>query len=65
MGEPIRLLRYLNILTGAGLMIGSFIVTTTSAAMVNNLVCGLMVPVLSLPRGTIRQSFGSWDRFVR
>lgn len=64
MGEPARLLRYLNVIVGVFLIIGGLFVGGT-AGLINDLGCGLAVAALSIPKGRIRESFGSWDRFVR
>jgi len=32
---------------------------------INSLPAGLVVAALALPRGPIREHFGSWDRLVR
>lgn len=66
MGEPLRVGRYLNLLfaliMGGGVW---FLSGAGLAAQVNGTVVALIVAVLSIPRGPIRESFGSWDKFVR
>jgi len=65
MGEPVRILRYLNIPAAAAVMVGAFLTEGGMAATINALVAGLFIAGLSIPRGTVRERFGSWDRFVR
>lgn len=65
MGEPVRLLRYLNVLAGAALAIGSLFIGDGIAATAHGIVFGIAAAGLSLPRGKIMESFGSWNRFVR
>ena len=65
MGEPVRLLRYLNVIAGAALVVGSFIIGGGTVAITNGIVSGVAVAGLSIPRGKIMESFGTWDRFVR
>jgi len=36
----------------------------STGGLINDLFVGMAVAALSLPRGRISESFGSWDRFV-
>ncbi|WP_027714174.1 vitamin K epoxide reductase family protein [Desulfuromonas sp. TF] len=66
MGEPVRVGRYLNVAVGLAVGACPFLLTgASSAGRINDLLVGLAVIALSLPRGKIRESFGAWDRFVR
>lgn len=65
MGEPVRLLRYLNVIAGAALVVGSFFIGGGTVAIANGIFFGVAVAGLSIPRGKIIESFGTWDRFVR
>lgn len=65
MGEPLRSLRYLNLVMAAVLVGGSFFTGSGPLTTGANTVCALVLAGLSLPRGTVRESFGSWDRFIR
>ena len=65
MGEPVRILRYLNIPAAAAFIIGGFLTGGSTAATIHAVVVAAIIAGLSIPRGTVRESFGSWDRFVR
>jgi nucleoside-diphosphate-sugar epimerase len=60
-----RAARYLNVLFGIALLIVPWILDGGSLlADVASVVAGLLLIVLALPRGRIRHSYGSWDRFI-
>ncbi len=61
----VRLARFLNLLMGLVLLFAPFMVETTAAGLVLSLLCGLALIALSIPRGSVHSSFGSWDRFIR
>jgi len=66
MGEPIRMVRYLNVLLGFGVAVAPWALRGVSGpAAVTSAVLGLAVAVLALPRGEIRERYGPWQRFVR
>jgi hypothetical protein len=65
MGEPLRSGRSLNPLLGLAIAVVPWMADgTPTAARVSALLVGLAVVALSLPRGPIRESYGSWDRWV-
>ncbi|MDV6030722.1 MAG: vitamin K epoxide reductase family protein [Phycisphaera sp. RhM] len=66
MGEVIRLGRYLNVALAMALAVGPWLLgdTSTGYAMTATIV-GIGVAVLSIPRGRIEQTYGSWDQFIR
>jgi hypothetical protein len=49
---------------GAGLIAAPFVLGADLPGTVNSLVCGLGLIVLSRPRGTIQQRYGTWDRLI-
>jgi uncharacterized membrane protein len=64
--EVVRAFRLLNPLLALWLVIGPWIITgATAAAQWNDVVAGLAVFALTLPRGPVRQQYAGWDRFVR
>jgi hypothetical protein len=66
MGEPIRFLRYLNLLLGVAVAVAPWVfggADFSSAVAVS--VLGLAAAVLALPRGSIQERYGLWHRFVR
>jgi hypothetical protein len=62
--EVMRSLRFLNIFLGLALMITPFIFSAGIASMFTTLICGLALIALSLPRGKVAGSYGTWNRFV-
>jgi hypothetical protein len=66
MGEPVRLVRYFNVLLGLGVAVAVWFIGTTPAVFqINSVLVGIFVALLGLPRGHIVESFGSWDKYVR
>ncbi|MCS7469467.1 vitamin K epoxide reductase family protein [Stieleria sp. ICT_E10.1] len=66
MGEVIRSGRYLNVGLAMALAVGPWLLgdSPTGYAMTATVV-GIAVAVLSIPRGRVEQTYGSWDRFIR
>lgn len=66
MGEPLRLVRYLNVPLGLGILVAPWMLggAPALAAIISTLL-GLAVAGLALPRGEIRERYGLWQRFVR
>jgi uncharacterized membrane protein len=64
-GEVARAARFLNVLFGAWLAVGPwFLVGAAPGSRWNDLLVGVALVFLSLPRGKVRERFGSWDRCV-
>lgn len=63
-GEIVRTLRFLNIITGLWIMLAPFILGGTSAAMINGVGCGLLLVILSLRKGKTVNSYGVFDKYV-
>jgi hypothetical protein len=64
--EVIRAFRFLNLLLAAALVIGPFVVAgVTPGSRWNDVAAGLLLAALTLPRGTIRERYAGWDRFIR
>jgi nucleoside-diphosphate-sugar epimerase len=59
--EVARSVRFLNVPLGLTLIAAPFIVETGTPSLINSLVCGAALIVLSVRRGPIRQRYGSWD----
>jgi nucleoside-diphosphate-sugar epimerase len=66
MAEVARPLRFLNVLFGLWLIATPWMLSgATAGAAWNDVICGLLVIALSLPRGTRSgEHYGSWDRYV-
>jgi uncharacterized membrane protein len=58
-------IRFLNILLGAAIILMPWLFGSGPAVIVNNLVVGALLVALSIPRGTIHESYGSWERYIR
>jgi hypothetical protein len=64
--ETGRSLRLLNVLFGAWLLIAPWVLTGFGrGAQANDLTGGIAVILLSLPRGSIRGRYGSWQPYIR
>lgn len=64
MAETMRPVRFLNAVLGAGLTIVAMVAGATLLQMVAGVLAGLLIIGLSVPRGAIRNSYGSWDRLL-
>ena len=60
-----RALRFLNVLFGAWLLAAPWVLGGAStAAAAGDVAVGLALIALSLPRGAVRERYGSWDRYI-
>ena len=60
-----RAARYLNVLFGAALIVVPWILDGGSLlADIASVIAGLLLILFALPRGSVRHSYGSWDRFI-
>ncbi|WP_430453365.1 vitamin K epoxide reductase family protein [Rhodopirellula europaea] len=65
MAEVARAGRFLNILLALWIVALPWLYGGVSTLfMANNVVLGIALIALSIPRGTIKQRYGSWDRFI-
>ena len=65
MGEVLRAGRYLNVLLG--LIVAClpwFLEGGTAAGQINDLIVGLIVAALALPRGPKTEQYGLWEPYV-
>ncbi|MCL3882930.1 NAD-dependent epimerase/dehydratase family protein [Marivita sp. GX14005] len=60
-----RLGRFLNTLMGVVLIFAPMVAGASLAGLAFSVLCGLALIGLSIPRGTVKGSFGDWDRFIR
>jgi hypothetical protein len=61
-GRPVR---FLNVLLGAWVVASPWVVPGASTAgAVNGLVVGLVVLMLSRPRGVVRERYAGWQRYI-
>ncbi len=64
-GEIVRPVRLLNVLVGAGVAAAPWLSHgATDASRWNDIVIGIAVVILCLPRGRIQQRFGDWNRYL-
>ncbi len=56
--------RFLNALMGVVLLFAPLVAAAGLAALGFSVVVGLALIVLSIPRGPVHSSFGTWDRFI-
>lgn len=63
--EVTRAVRFLNVIIGLTIAVGIWFFPDISlVARVSDLAAGVLLIVLSIPRGPIRDRYGSWDPFV-
>lgn len=65
MGEVVRAFRFINIIVGLWIVAAPWFLSGAGAAGVTNgAIAGLALILFSIPRGKIRERYGSWDRFI-
>ncbi len=65
MGEPMRLVRYLNVLLGLGVAVAPWLLgNVPTAGAITSATLGLAVAGLALPCGQISERYGLWQKFV-
>lgn len=63
--EVTRVLRGINVLIGLAIAIAAWLFPDVSLpARLSDLVAGLLLVALSVPRGRIQDRYGSWDPFI-
>lgn len=65
LAQVARLVRFLNLLMGIVLLFAPLVAGAAWGALAFCALAGLALIALSIPRGTVTTSFGSWNRFVR
>lgn len=66
MAEPLRMGRYLNILLGLLVAVSLWFTNSSTLALsIIGLVIGLTVAGLSIPRGPVKEEYGSWGKYVK
>ena len=65
MAEVARALRFVNILAGIWLIAAPWLLSgATTGSIVSDIVAGVALIALSVPRGAIRERYGAWQRYV-
>ncbi len=62
--EVTRALRFLNILLALWLALASYIIPSSPAIMLHSTIVAILVILLSLPRGKIKEHYGPWDKRI-
>lgn len=66
MAEPARLVRFGNVMLGLWLMIAPWLIHGGSSAWRwSSIFAGLLLVVLSIPRGRVDDRYGGWQRWIR
>lgn len=65
MAEVTRSLRFFNILLGIWIAISPILLEgETSIGYFNDIGVGILIAILSLPRGRVNEEYGSWNRYI-
>ena len=65
LAEVARIIRYALIMFGLWLAIGSWFLSGSSlSSNINLLIIGVLIVLLCIPRGEIRERYGHWDRWI-
>jgi len=65
MAEVARPLRFVNVAFGLWLIVSPWLLGgATTGSTVNDIVAGVALIILSLPRGAVREGYGAWQRYV-
>jgi hypothetical protein len=63
--EVTRALRFLNVLLGLSIMVVPWILSGAPlSARLNDVVMGLLIVALSIPRGAVKDRYASWQAFI-
>ena len=64
-GEPARFVRFVNVLLGAWVVVAPWLLAGgSSTAAWNGVFVGVLLILVSLPRGTIHDQYGGWEQYV-
>ena len=65
MGEPARVVRFINIPLGAWILIAPWLLSgAPMLAVWNSVLVGMILMLVSIPRGAVKDRYGSWNRYV-
>jgi hypothetical protein len=65
MAEVLRIVRFLNMLIGIFVLIYSLLFfTTPNSQPIFHIVWSFILIAVSIPKGRIKESYGSWNRFI-
>jgi nucleoside-diphosphate-sugar epimerase len=64
--EVLRAGRFLNGLLGTWILLAPWLLAGAApAARSNDVIVGVLLILLSIPRGAVRERYGGWDRYIR
>jgi hypothetical protein len=62
MGEPARVVRFVNVPLGIWIVVAPWILAgAPTLATWNSVAVGIILVIVSIPRGSIRDRYGTWD----
>lgn len=65
MAEATRAARLINILFGAWIVLAPWLVSgSTTGAKLNDILAGAALIILSIPRGRVKERYGSWEPYI-
>ena len=65
MGEPARAVRFINIPLGAWILVAPWLLPgAPTVAVWNSVIVGALLVLVSIPRGAVRDRYGSWDQYI-
>ncbi|WP_412754118.1 vitamin K epoxide reductase family protein [Legionella londiniensis] len=64
LAEPVRAVRLINLIFAQALFITPFVYGAGTLAALASIICGILLFILSIPRGKIYSSYGSWNKFI-
>lgn len=64
LAEVGRALRFLNIALVAALVVAAFVIGGSAAVLVATVIAALLIAAASVPRGPVRDEYGSWSRLI-
>ncbi|CAE6509148.1 Nucleoside-diphosphate-sugar epimerase [Nitrosomonas nitrosa] len=64
LAESARASRFFIIPLGTALLVTPFFYDTSMMSLISSILCGLLLIAFCLPRGTIHNHYGTWDRFI-
>ena len=66
MGEPARVVRFIDLPLGLWVIVAPWILGGASTvSLLNGLAVGILLVLVSIPRGEIRDQYGTWDKIAR
>ncbi|MGB5928987.1 MAG: vitamin K epoxide reductase family protein [Cyclobacteriaceae bacterium] len=65
MAEVLRSFRYFNVLLGLAVVVMPWLISDSNMAItISSSLAGLIIIALSFPKGTIKETYGLWDKYV-